>query len=129
MGCGQKSFKLVWRCLQLLSGFLAKGHFGANNTGDNEMIPGAVHRSAGICVNAEKNLGKPQLGDHLMKWLCDQFMLKEESSFVLHAIKVIRDIKNLLQNCTFSKINIIKLYYIQIINKIIIKYLIVSFTV
>ena len=26
MGCGQKSFKLVWRCHQLLSGFLAKGH-------------------------------------------------------------------------------------------------------
>ena len=26
MGCGQKSFKLVWRCHQLLSGFLAKDH-------------------------------------------------------------------------------------------------------
>ena len=26
MGCGQKSFKLVWLCQQLLSGFLAKGH-------------------------------------------------------------------------------------------------------
>ena len=26
MGCGQKSFKLVWRCHQLLSGFLIKGH-------------------------------------------------------------------------------------------------------
>ena len=26
MGCGQKSFKLVWRCYQFLSGFLAKGH-------------------------------------------------------------------------------------------------------
>ena len=26
MGCGQKSFKLVWRCHQLLSGFLAKGY-------------------------------------------------------------------------------------------------------
>ena len=25
-GCGQKSFKPVWRCHQLLSGFLAKGH-------------------------------------------------------------------------------------------------------
>ena len=25
MGCGQKSFKLVWRWYQLLSGFLAKG--------------------------------------------------------------------------------------------------------
>ena len=26
IGCGQKSFKLLWRCQQLLSGFLAKGH-------------------------------------------------------------------------------------------------------
>jgi hypothetical protein len=26
MGCGQKSFKLVWGCHQLLSGFLAKGY-------------------------------------------------------------------------------------------------------
>ena len=25
-GCEQESFKLVWRCHQLLSGFLAKGH-------------------------------------------------------------------------------------------------------
>ena len=25
MGCDQKSFKLVWRCYQLLPGFLAKG--------------------------------------------------------------------------------------------------------
>ena len=26
MGCGQKNFKLVWRCHQLLSGFIAKDH-------------------------------------------------------------------------------------------------------
>ena len=26
MGCRQKNLKLVWRCHQLLSGFLAKGH-------------------------------------------------------------------------------------------------------
>ena len=26
IGCGQKSFTLVWWCQQLLSGFLAKGH-------------------------------------------------------------------------------------------------------
>ena len=26
MGCGQKRFKLVWRCHKLLSGFLSKGH-------------------------------------------------------------------------------------------------------
>ena len=37
----------------------------ANDMGDNEMIPEAVHRSPGICLTAEKNPGKPQLGDHL----------------------------------------------------------------
>ena len=35
----------------------------ANDKGDNEMIPGAVHRSPDICLTAEKNPGKPQLGD------------------------------------------------------------------
>ena len=35
--------------------------------GDNEMILGTVHKS-GICFIAEEN----QLGDHLMKGLCDQ---------------------------------------------------------
>ena len=57
--CGQKSFKLVWRCHQLLSGFLAKGHLPrvasvtsvANYKDDNEMILGAVYRSY--------NLGRP----------------------------------------------------------------------
>ena len=55
-GYGQKSFKLVWRCLQLLSEFLAKGHLPrvtsvtpvANDKGDNEMIPRAVHRSPAL---------------------------------------------------------------------------------
>ena len=60
----KQSFKLVWRCHQVLSGFLAKGHFApsvasvtlvANDKGDNEMILGAVHRS-GICLTAEENL-------------------------------------------------------------------------
>ena len=44
----------------------------ANDTGDNEMIPGAVHRSHGICLTAEENPRKPQLGDRLKKELCDQ---------------------------------------------------------
>ena len=39
----------------------------ANDKGDNEMIPGAVHRFAGICLTTEENPGKPQLGDRLMK--------------------------------------------------------------
>ena len=44
----------------------------ANNKGDNEMIPGAVHRSPGIYLTAEENPEKPQLRDRLMKELCDQ---------------------------------------------------------
>ena len=44
----------------------------ANDKGGNEMIPGAVHRSCGICLTAKENPGKPQLGDRLMKGLCDQ---------------------------------------------------------
>ena len=39
---------------------------------DNEMIPGAVHKSPGICFKAEENPGKPQVGDCLMKGLFDQ---------------------------------------------------------
>ena len=34
-----------------------------------EMIPGAVHRSLGIYLTAEKKPGKLQLGDRLMKAL------------------------------------------------------------
>ena len=44
----------------------------AYDKGDNEMIPGVVYRSPGSCLMAEKNSGKPQLGDRLMKGLCDQ---------------------------------------------------------
>ena len=67
-GLGQNSFTLVWRCHQLLSGFLAKGHVTsvasiANDKSDNEMTPGAVHRFSGICLTAEENPGKPQLGE------------------------------------------------------------------
>ena len=43
----------------------------ANDKGDNEMISWAVHRSPGICLTAEENPGKPQLGDSLMKGMCD----------------------------------------------------------
>ena len=50
---------------------LAKGHAPSvasvmsivNDMGDNEMIRGAVHRSPGICLTAEENPRKPQLGD------------------------------------------------------------------
>ena len=44
----------------------------ANDKDDNEMIPGAVHRSHGVCLTAKENPTKPQLGDRLMKGLCDQ---------------------------------------------------------
>ena len=43
----------------------------ANDMGDNE-IPEGMHRSRGIYLTAEENPGKPQLGDRLMKGLCDQ---------------------------------------------------------
>ena len=43
----------------------------ANDNDDNDMILGAVHRSPGICLTAKENLRKPQLGDGLMKGLCD----------------------------------------------------------
>ena len=33
---------------------------------DDEMILGAVHRSPGICLTAEENPRKPQLGDLLL---------------------------------------------------------------
>ena len=75
MGCSQKSFKLVWRCAPVrISGQspLAPSVTSvANDKCDNEMIPGAVHRSPGICLKAEEILRKPQLGDHLIKGLCD----------------------------------------------------------
>ena len=41
----------------------------SNDKGENEIIPETVHRSPGICLTAEENPGKPQLGDLL---LCDQ---------------------------------------------------------
>ena len=44
----------------------------ANDKDDNEMILGSVHRSPGICLTAEENSRKPQLGDRLMNGLCDQ---------------------------------------------------------
>ena len=43
-----------------------------NDKVDNEMNLGAVHRSPGICLTAEENPRKPQLGERLMEWLCDR---------------------------------------------------------
>ena len=44
----------------------------ANDKGDNELIPGSVHKSPGICVMVEENPEKHQLGDRLMKGLCEK---------------------------------------------------------
>ena len=56
-----------------MSGFLAKAHVPrvprqsrlSANKGDDEMIPGFVHISPGICLTAEENPEKPQLGDRI----------------------------------------------------------------
>ena len=67
-----ESYKLVWQCHQLLSGFLVNGHLprvscqsclSANDKGDNEMILGPVQRSPGIYLTADENPGKSQLGE------------------------------------------------------------------
>ena len=73
MDCGIniKHFKAVWRCQQLLSVFLANGHFArvshqsslSANDKDDEMISGAVHRSPGIYLKTEEIPGKSQLED------------------------------------------------------------------
>jgi hypothetical protein len=69
--CGQKSFRLVKRCHQLLSEFLANGHLpqesrqsrlSANLKRDNELKPGSMHRSLGIYLMVDENSGNSQLG-------------------------------------------------------------------
>ena len=80
IGCGQKSFKLVWLYHQFLFVFLTKGHLSvvsrqsylsANDKGDNEMISRDVHRYIGIYLTAEENSKKRQLVDR--RWrLSDQ---------------------------------------------------------
>ena len=78
MDYGQKSFMLMLRCHQSLSGFLAEDHLpqmsyqslqSVNDKDDNEKIPEIVHRCTGIYPSAEENCAKPQLRDCLMKFL------------------------------------------------------------
>ena len=68
MGCGQKCFKVVWRCHQLLSGFLTNGtlprvprqsRLSVNDKGDNDVVPGATNGSPGIYLTSNKMPGKP----------------------------------------------------------------------
>ena len=75
----KENFKLVWLCHQLFSGFLANGklprvshqpRLWGNDKSVNEMMR-AVHNSPGICLTAEENSGRPQLG-HRQWRLCDQ---------------------------------------------------------
>ena len=44
-----------------------KSLLSSNDKGDSEVIPGVVYRYPDICLKAEENLGKLQLGDRLMK--------------------------------------------------------------
>ena len=48
----------------------------ANDKGGNEMILGAVHRFPGICLTAEENPRKPQLGDRVTKGCATSHRLK-----------------------------------------------------
>jgi hypothetical protein len=66
MGGWQKSFKVMWRCHQLLFRFLANGRLprvsrqsrlSTNDKGDN----GAVRISPGIYPTGEKKTENPQL--------------------------------------------------------------------
>ena len=50
----------------------------ANDKSDNEMILGALHRFPGICLTAEENPGKPQLGPRLVKGCATSHRLKWE---------------------------------------------------
>ena len=59
-----KSFQLVWRCQQLLSGILANGQLpqvlcqsrlSINDKGDDEVKPRTVDKYPGICLTVEKN--------------------------------------------------------------------------
>ena len=53
---------------QIMSGFLAKGLLPRVSL----MIKVIMKWSPGICLTAEENPGRPQVGDRLMKGLCDQ---------------------------------------------------------
>ena len=81
MGCGQKKRSVILAVppapvrvhnQMSLAPIVASVTSVANDKGDNEMILKAVHRSPGICLTAEENPRKPELGDRLMIGLCDQ---------------------------------------------------------
>ena len=49
-----------------MSQMSSQSRLSANDKGDNEVKPGAVHRSPDIYFAAEENPGKPQPGNRLM---------------------------------------------------------------
>ena len=67
---------LLWYPYFVISLFVMSllWYFSFHDKGDNEMILESVHRSPGICLKAEENPRKPQLGDRLM--LCDKLSPK-----------------------------------------------------
>ena len=69
-------FMLVWRCHHIVTRYLTNSFLrqvsrqsplSANDKDNNETIPGTLNKSPGIYLTAEKNSGKPQLGDSIMK--------------------------------------------------------------
>ena len=86
-GCSQKSFKLMPAApirvssQRLLTQSVTSVMSVANDKGNNEIILGAVHRPLSICLTAEENPRKPQLGNRLMKGLCNQLLPRMGSLF------------------------------------------------
>ena len=81
MGICKKSFKLVWRYHQLLSGFLAKGHLSqvSRQSRRSLMIRVIMKWSWGLCTDLlafalqlRKTPENLKLGDCLMKGPCNQ---------------------------------------------------------
>ena len=65
----------------------------ANDKSGNEMIPGAVYSSPGICLKAEESPRKPQLGDRLMKGLCNQSSPQMGSLFSNEVCRIAQDVR------------------------------------
>ena len=60
----------------------------ATDKNDNEMTPGAVHRSPGIYLMAEVNPGKPQLKVYLMKAVQLVIASNEANYFQMRSVEV-----------------------------------------
>ena len=96
----KNSFRLVWRCHQLLFGFIANGHLlrlshrsrlSAND--DDEMIPEAVHRSPDIYLIAEENPGKSQI-EELVDGCATSQRLKWGSLPPNNVCRIVQHVKN-----------------------------------